>query len=443
MSIKSLLLLLLLGAGAVQAGRATPGIQTWQTAQGAGVYYVPAPELPMVDIRIVFDAGSSRDGDLAGLARLTNGLLNQGAGGLDADAISAGFESLGAIYSPDAGIDSASMQLRSLTDEKLLSPALANFKRVLSEPDFPPAALERQRARTLIGIQARRQSPGALAQDAYMAAVYGAHPYARPGIGTEATVEAIKREDIIDFYRRYYVARNAIIVIVGALDRARAEQVAARLAAGLAAGKPAPALPAVAALDAPRERAIPHPAQQTHILIGQPGVRRGDADYFPLYVGNHVLGGGGMTSRLFDEVREQRGLSYSVYSYFSPMRLQGPFIAGLQTKTEQAGEALRVLRDNIRRFIEQGPTEAELARAKRNITGGYPLRIDSNAKILDYVAMIAYYKLPLDYLATFNARVEAVTQGQIRAAFQRRLAPDRFVTVMVGAGPEAGGQDDP
>ena len=276
-----------------------------------------------------------------------------------------------------------------------------------------------------------------------MAAAYGAHPYARPGIGTEATVKAIKREDIIDFYRRYYVARNAIMVIVGALDRERAEQVAARLAAGLAAGEPAPALPAVAALNAPQQRAIPHPAQQTHILIGQPGVRRGDADYFPLYVGNHVLGGGGMTSRLFDEVREQRGLSYSVYSYFSPMRLQGPFIAGLQTKTEQAGEALRVLRDNIRRFIEQGPTEAELARARRNITGGYPLRIDSNAKILDYVAMIAYYKLPLDYLATFNARVEAVTQGQIRAAFQRRLAPDRFVTVMVGAGPEAGGQDSP
>ena len=443
MSIKSLLLLLLLGAGAVQAIRAAPEIQTWQTAGGAGVYYVPAPELPMVDIRIVFDAGSSRDGDLAGLARLTSGLLDQGADGLDADKISAGFESLGAIYSPNAGMDSASVQLRSLTDEKLLSPALDNFKRVLSAPDFPPAALERQRARTLIGIQARRQSPGALAQDAYMAAVYGAHPYARPGIGTEATVRAIKREDIIDFYRRYYVARNAIIVIVGALDRDRAEQVAARLAAGLAAGEPAPALPAVAALEAPQQRAIPHPAQQTHILIGQPGVRRGDADYFPLYVGNHVLGGGGMTSRLFDEVREQRGLSYSVYSYFSPMRLQGPFIAGLQTKTEQAGEALRVLRDNIRRFIEQGPTEAELTAAKRNITGGYPLRIDSNAKILDYVAMIAYYKLPLDYLATFNARVEAVTRRQIRAAFQRRLAPDRFVTVMVGAGPEANGRDDP
>lgn len=440
MSMKSLLPLLLLAA---QAAPAAPEIQTWQTAQGAAVYYVHAPELPMVDIRIVFDAGSSRDGDLAGLARLTNGLLNQGAAGLDADAISAGFESLGAVYSPDAGIDSASAQLRSLTDEKLLSRALANLQRVISEPDFPATALKRQRARTLIGIQARRQSPGSLARDAYMAAAYGSHPYARPGIGTEATVRAIKREDIIDFYRRYYVAQNAIIVIVGALDRARAEQAAERLAAGLSAGEAAPALPAVAALEGPQRRSVRHPSQQTHILLGQPGVRRGDADYFPLYVGNHVLGGSGMTSRLFEEVREKRGLSYSVYSYFSPMRFQGPFIAGLQTQTEQAGEALNILQDNIRRFIRQGPTETELAAAKRNITGGYPLRIDSNGKILDYVAMIAYYKLPLDYLATFNAKVEAVTRGQIRAAFQRRLAPDRFVTVTVGAGSGAGGQDDP
>lgn len=440
MSMKSLLPLLLLAA---QAAPAAPEIQTWQTAQGAAVYYAHAPELPMVDIRIVFDAGSSRDGDLAGLARLTNGLLDQGAAGLDADAISAGFESLGAVYSPDAGIDSASVQLRSLTDEKLLSRALANLKRVISEPDFPATALKRQRARTLIGIQARRQSPGSLARDAYMAAAYGSHPYALPGIGTEATVRAIKREDIIDFYRRYYVAQNAIIVIVGALDRARAEQAAERLVAGLSAGEAAPALPAVAALEAPRRRSVRHPSQQTHILLGQPGVRRGDADYFPLYVGNHVLGGSGMTSRLFEEVREKRGLSYSVYSYFSPMRFQGPFIAGLQTRTEQAGEALNILQDNIRRFIRQGPTETELAAAKRNITGGYPLRIDSNGKILDYVAMIAYYKLPLDYLATFNAKVEAVTRGQILAAFQRRLAPDRFVTVMVGAGSGAGGQDGP
>ncbi len=438
MPIKSLLLFVLLAGS--QAMPAAPEIQSWETSRGAAVYYVHAPELPMVDIQIVFDAGSSRDGDLAGLALLTNGLLAQGAAGLDADAISGGFESLGAVYGADAGLDSASVQLRSLTDEKLFSQALANLQRVISKPDFPEAALERERARTLIGIQARQQSPGSLARDAYMTAAYAAHPYASPPVGTAATVRAIKREDIIGFYRNYYVAQNAIIVIVGALNRGRAEQVAEQLAAELASGRAAAPLPRVAAPRAARRVAIRHPSQQTHILLGQPGVRRGDPDYFPLYVGNHVLGGGGMTSRLFAEVREKRGLSYSVYSYFSPMRFQGPFIAGLQTKTEQASEALKVLQDNIRRFIKQGPTEAELAAAKRNITGGYPLRIDSNSKILDYVVMIAYYKLPLDYLETFNKKVEAVTRAQIRDAFQRRLTPDRFVTVMVGAGPKSGPQ---
>ena len=438
MPIKSLLLFVLLAGS--QAMSAAPRIQSWETSRGAAVYYVHAPELPMVDIKIVFDAGSSRDGDLAGLASLTNELLDQGAAGLDADAISGGFESLGAIYGVNVGLDSASVWLRSLTDEKLFSQALVNLQRVISKPDFPEAALERERARTLIRIQAKQQSPDSLAYDAYMTAAYAAHPYASPPVGTEATVKAIQREDIIDFYRGHYVAQNAIIVIVGALNRGRAEQVAEQLAAELASGRAAAPLPRVAAPQEARRVAIKYPSQQTHILLGQPGVRRGDPDYFPLYVGNHVLGGGGMTSRLFAEVRGKRGLSYSAYSYFSPMRFQGPFIAGLQTKTERAGEGLKVLQDNIRRFIDQGPTEAELAAAKRNITGSYPLRIDSNSKILDYVVMIAYHKLPLDYLETFNKKVEAVTRAQIRDAFQRRLTPDRFVTVMVGAETESDSQ---
>lgn len=420
----------LLVAGSAQAA---PTIQHWQTKNNMGVYYVHAPELPMVDLQLVFDAGSSRDGKRPGLAALTNGLLDQGADGLNADAISAGFESLGAVYGSGVSYDSASIKLRSLTDEKLFGPALENFKRVISKPDFPGDALERQRARTLIGIRAKLQSPGALVKDAFMSAIYRSHPYAQPGAGTEETVPAIGRDDIKRFYEQYYVAQNALIVIVGAVDRGRAERIAAAISTTLTPGKPAEPLQGVNDLDESNTVFIEHPSTQTHILVGQPGIKRGDRDYFPLYVGNHVLGGGGMVSRLFEDIREKRGLSYSAYSYFSPMRFRGPFMAGLQTKTEQVDEAVAVLMRNINDFIENGPTEKELIAAKKNITGGYPLRIDSNSKILGYVVMIAYYKLPLDYLETFNAKIEAVTVEQIKDAFKRRITPDRLVTVMVGA----------
>lgn len=428
-------LLLLLGLNWSLA-LATPNIQHWKTKNGTPVYYVHAPELPMLDLQIVFDAGSSRDGKLPGTAALLNGLLDQGADGLDADAISTAFESLGAIYGSDVGYDSASVKLRTLTDEKLLNKALANLQRVIAKPDFPEDALERQRARTLIGIRAKQQSPGALARDAFMNALYQSHPYANPNSGTEESVKAIKREDIVNFYQQYYVANNALIAMVGAIDRKQAESIAEKITTTLKQGKKAQSLNKVEDLQKSNTVFIEHPSQQTHILVGQPGLKRGDPDYFPLYVGNHVLGGGGMVSRLFEEIREKRGLSYSAYSYFSPMRFKGPFLAGLQTKTDQVDEALSVLMENINSFIDNGPTEEELIASKKNITGGFPLRLDSNSKILGYVVMIAYYGLPLDYLETFNANIEAVTIAQIKDAFKRRVTPDKLVTILVGSSAE-------
>lgn len=413
--------------------QASPKIETWKTSKGTPVYYVHAPELPMVDMQIVFDAGGSRNGDLPGLASLTNGLLSQGAGGLDADAISQGFESLGALYGSDSGYDSSSVSIRTLTEEKLLSKAIENLKRVVSKPDFPDDALERQRARTLIALQAKQQSPGSLAQDAFMKAIYQTHPYANPIDGTEESIKAITRKDIIDFYKKYYVSSNALVAIVGAVDRKQAEKIAEELVSELPEGEKAAPLQKVEELKKANTVFIEHPSTQTHILIGQPGLKRGDPDYFPLYVGNHVLGGGGMVSRLFEEIREKRGLSYSAYSYFSPMRFKGPFLAGLQTRSDQVDEALSVLMENINKYIEEGPTEEELIKSKKNITGGYALRVDSNSKILNYVVVIAYYGLPLNYLDTFNENVEAVTVEQIKDAFKRRLSPDKFVTVMVGS----------
>ncbi len=421
---------LALFSGAI--AQAAPQIQQWTSANGAQVYFVPAPDLPMVDVRIVFDAGSAKDGELAGLAQLTNGLLSEGAGPLDADQIAERFEGVGARFGASAFRDMAVVSLRSLTDQSLLEPALDTLALVLNEPRFPEDAFEREVNRTLIGLRAEQQDPGSVVSKAFYRAVYGSHPYAAPSNGTEESLKVLKRADAQAFHQRYYVAKNAVVAIVGAVDRQGAEAIVKRALGKLPAGSAAAATPAVAPLTEGTVTRLPHPSEQTHILLGQPGITRDDPDYFALYVGNHVLGGSGLVSRVSDEIREKRGLSYSAYSYFMPMRAAGPFTAGLQTRNDQAEEALEVLRLTLQDYIANGPTEKELTAAKKNISGGFALRVDSNSKIVENLAMIGFYDLPLDYLDTFISKVEAVDAEQVRDAFQRRLDPNHMATVIVG-----------
>ena len=412
---------------------ATPDIQHWTTDGGTRVYFVAAPELPIVDVEVAFAAGSAFDPlDRFGIALLTSTLLDEGAGGSHADEVAYEFERVGARYGADADADSAYATLRSLKDPDKLEVALANFRRVLAQPDFPDDALARQRKRFLIGLQRKQQSPGAIAGDAFALALYGTHPYAHPGEGDADSLARITRADVVAFHARHYTAANAVIAIVGDLKTRQARNIAREIARALPEGPPPPLPPDVPALSQAKTERIAHPSMQMHILTGMPVMAIADPDFFPLFVGNHVLGGGGLVSRLFSEIREQRGLSYSAYSSFSARRRAGPFVAGLQTRADQADEALAVLRDSLRRFIDGGPTEEELEAAKKNITGGFPLRIDSNREILSYTAYIGFYGLPLDYLDTFSARVVAVTPAQVQDAFRRRLDPDRLATVMVG-----------
>ncbi|WP_455200996.1 M16 family metallopeptidase [Kaarinaea lacus] len=407
-------------------------IQHWTTENGARVYFVAAPELPIVDMQVIFNAGAARDQDKAGTAVLTNALLSEGAGELTANQISERFDELGARFSGTAQRDMANLSLRSLSEEAVLSPALQTLSLVLSQPTFPKDAFERERKRMLVGIQQRKQSPGALADEAFYKAVFKSHPYAVMPSGYEDTVEALTIDDLKAFYQRYYVASNAIIAIVGDLDRTKAEQVAMEIVGKLPKGEPAEELPEVAAIPQPTTVNVEHPSAQTHILLGQPGMKRGDPDYFTLYVGNHMLGGSGLIARLSNEIREKRGLAYSSYSYFLPMQQYGPFQIGLQTRSDQAQEALKVVHETVKAFIEKGPTEEELIASKKNITGGFALRISSNKKILGYIGMIGFYGLPLDYLDTFNDKISAVTVKDIQDAFKRRVNPDKMVTILVG-----------
>lgn len=410
---------------------AGPAVESWHTSRGAKVMYVHAPELPMLDVRVVFDAGSARDGERPGLARFVNSMLSEGAGDWDADALALRLEERGIELGSSSLRDMAWVSLRSLTDPAVLDSALDSLQAVVARPRFDPDAIERVRQQLQIGLRSSLQSPATVAQRRFFETLYGDHPYAHSPTGTESALAAIDRGELLVFHRRYYVASNAVVALVGDVDRVTAEAIAERVTEGLAVGQPAPVIPQPPAISG-GELHEAFPSSQTHIYIGQAGMARHDPDYFPLYVGNHVLGGGSLVSILGEEVRNKRGLSYSVYSYFSPMRAEGPFLMVAQTKNDQADEALKVMRDTLQRFVTDGPSEKELDAAKQNLIGGFPLRISSNAKIIDYIAMMGFYDYPLDYLDTLTGKLAAVTTEQVRDAFARRIGGSAGIAVIVG-----------
>ncbi len=411
---------------------ATPEIQTWKTENGARVLFVPATEIPMLDVRIVFDAGSARDDGLSGLALLTNGLLSEGAAGKTSQQIAEAFESVGAEIEYDAARDMALVGVRSLTEPRYLSSAIESLKQVLTQPDFPQDAYQRELNRMKVAVKAREQSPSALAGEAFNKAVFADHPYASPTAGTQQSLEKLTLDDVRAFYKKYYVANNATVVIVGNVERRQAEEIVKALVSALPVGEKATTLPAVKPLTEAKKIVIDYPSAQTHIFVGQPGMKRGDDDYFSLYVANHPFGGSGFSSRLVEVIREEHGLAYSVYSYFSPLREKGVFAMGMQTKTEQTSQALSLLDQELKKYVENGPEEQELADSISNITGSFPLNIDSNSKLLEYIAMIGFYDLPMDYLDRFIANVRAVDVNKVNDALTRRVDPEKMVTVIVG-----------
>ena len=434
---------LLTGAGvfffASSAVAAIP-IQHWTQPSGAEVFFVASPTIPMLDVQLDFDAGNRRDpAAQAGLADVTALIAGKGVAAhgadpaLDENQLGEAWADLGASFGASAGEDRMSFQLRTLTEPALLAKAVQLAARELGEPAWPEDVWRRERERISASIKESRTRPGTIAALAFDKAVFGSHPY-----GYETTPESLARIQVADMkavYAASIAPCRAKVSVVGAVTRAQADQIVTQLLSRLpqgAACAPLPAVAEVAPLAASKDERIPFESAQAHVLIGQPGYKRSDPDFFPLLVGNHILGGGGFTSRLTTQVREKRGLSYSVYSYFAPGLHAGAFTAGLQTRPDQAAEALAVSKQVIADFVQNGPTAGELKAAKDNLIGGFPLRLDGNRKLLDNVANIAWNNLPLDYLEHWTQRVNAVTADQIKAAFQRVLQPEKMVTVVVG-----------
>lgn len=420
----------------------TPNVQSFRTAQGTRVLFVAAPELPMVDIRLTFDAGSARDQaigtevgkNLSGLASLTAQLLFEATSTQSTDQIAASFESLGAQYSAAAYRDMFAIELRSLTDPAYLQPAVTQWLNALRDAQFPDSSMTRILQSAETGQKQRKDSPSAVASIRFWRELYGTHPYAEPSTGSMASLKNLTVSQVQQFRQRYLVARNATIAITGHLTRTQAAELADRISSSLPLGEPAATLPDPVALSAARQVQVPFNASQSHIIIGQIGVKRSmpAADLAALAVGNDILGGDGFTALLTQELREKRGLTYGAYSSFVQMRSNGPFMINYSTRGDQATASIEIAKQTLRDFVTNGVTADAVEEAKQGMLNSYPLSLSSNSNINAFLAMIGFYDLPVTYLADYPAQIAAVTAADVQRVLQQYVQPDRLLTVVVG-----------
>ena len=439
--IKQSCCVIILVFGLLQSAQAILPIEKLDSVKGAKAYLVQTQALPMLDIEISIDAGDRFDPTgKSGLASMTAELMNYGArsskGALSEAQIADEIADLGANFGISVGGERAVIRIRSLSRKDLRDRAVQLASAMLSAPTYDAKILEREKQRAITGLLEAETKPESVLERRFRKSVYGNYPLSEsPSV---KSVGSVSVSDLARFHQQFYRGDRIIVSIVGDVSPAEANEIVEVLLKNVP--QSGAAIPALQQFErspieplASRQIYIPFDSQQAHIAMGMTAITRSNPDYFPLIVGNYILGGGGFVSRLMSEVREKRGLAYSVFSYFAPGKDTGIFQAGLQTKGDQATLALEVMNSTIANFIANGATPSELQAAKANLVNGFPLRIDNNRKLLDNVSSIAWNDLPLDTLETWTTKVDAVTLEQVSAAFQKYLAMDRMKIVVLGA----------
>ena len=417
----------------VSSAHAKLNIEHWKTPEGARVLFAQTKGLPMLDVQLNFDAASSRDGDKFGLAKLTNSLLGTATKYHSEEQIIESFESVGAEFSTSSLKDMAIVSMRTLSRNDILKRSLNIFTEVISQPKFEQKYLSREKKQNLRSIKAGKQSPATVASLAFDEAVFTGHAYAHAKIGTEDSIGRISIDDLNEHYKEYYVAKNLTIALVGDISKTHAKQIARQISHGLNMGKKARKNPIVKPLEKSQNIHIDFPSKQTHLLIGQTGINRSHIDYYSLYLGNHILGGSGLTSILSDEIREQRGLAYSTVSYFTKMQSNGYFLIKVQTKNSQADQARDIAIETLKNFVNNPIDKENLQDAKDNIIGGFALETSSNANILTYLSIIGFYDLPLDYLSSFTGKIKDIGAIDIQKSYKKLIDMDKLVVLTVGS----------
>ncbi|MBA2710982.1 MAG: insulinase family protein [Tatlockia sp.] len=406
--------------------------EKWQTANGTRVVFYQAMEVPMLDVSLAFAAGSAYDGKKYGLSALTTNMINQGSRGMDASQVAEKLADAGAQFNAESSRDMAIMTLKTLTAKEAMQTALDTFAAIVSKPDFPEDAFNREKHQQLLGIAQTQDSPEDVANQILFKQLYIDHPYAHPINGKKETVNTLSTKDLHEFYKLYFVGANAVLVMVGAIDSAQAHQIAEQLTSSLPKGQPAEAIAKATPLKTGKKIAVDFPSSQTVLRLGQIGINHHDPDYFPLTVGNYILGGGALVSILAHEVREKRGLTYGVTSQFMPMPGYGPFLISLSTQNKTADEALKITEDTLSNYLKSGPSDTELKAAKQYLMGSFPLSLASNASIANVLLRITFYNLPSDYIDSYTKSIDKVTVEEIKSAFLKQIHPEKMLIIAVG-----------
>ena len=386
--------------------------------------------LPMVSIELLIDAGSRNEpANQAGLANLTSQLLTHGTQKRSATQISETLDFMGASLSTGAGAEVATVSMTIL--KKDLAAGLDLLAEILTQSNFPQPEIDRQKQAVIASIRARQEDPGALAGTAFAAALFPKSPYGRPVEGTEASVKTIQQKSLQDFFVRNYRPNRAIIAVVGDVAEQEIAQVLTKALKGWSKGTPGTQPQPPSEIGKPQAVQVNKDLTQANIILGHNGVVRGNADYYAIQVMNYIFGGGGFSSRAMDSIRNERGLAYSVYSYFAAEKSHGSFQFVMQTKNETAAEAIRIAKEEMRRMREQPVTDQELNDAKDYLIGSFPLRFDTNRRVAGFLAQVEYYELGLDYPERYADLIRKVTRDDVLRVAKQYLRPDELVTVIV------------
>ena len=404
--------------------------EVFHADNGLEVWLVQRNVLPFVVFKFVFPAGSVFEpADKAGLAYITSQMLMEGTKNLTNVQISEELEFLGSDVDVDCGRDFATLTLKTL--KRNLDKSFSIVAQIIKESVFDKNNFERVRNEIMGEILKDEEDPGFVAAKKFNEVIYGKdHPYGRPVKGYVDTVKIISRDEAYEFYKEHYLPEGSILVVVGDIDKNELVKILNKYLSDWVGRTPK--YPVFKKPDyKPGEVVVEKDVTQANIVMGHVGVSRSNPDFIPLYVANQVLGGGGLTSKLFLRIREKGGYSYAVYSYFEPALYEGAFKIVLQTKNERADKAISEVIDEVEKYIEQGPTPEELEDAKRYLTGSFPLKIDTNAEIASYLAFAAFYGLGKDYLNKFPELVNKVTLEQVKSVIRKYIHPEKFTIVVV------------
>lgn len=416
-------------------GAARAAIEIVERTSPGGIvfWHMEEPSIPMVALEVSVAGGAALDpAENAGAANMAMSLMDEGAGERGASAFAAEAERLSARFGFSASRDRVSVSARMLVENLDASAGL--MAEALASPRFDAEAVERVRGQILSNLASEETDPRDVAGKAWYARAFPGHPYGRPTDGTPDSVAALTREDLVAAHGRLLNRARATVGVVGALDAEAAGVLVDTVLAGLPAEAPSEAaLPASpAAAPPPGVEIVDLPVPQSQVILGHAGLDRDDPDYIPAYVMNYVLGGGGFSSRLMTEVREKRGLAYGVYAYLADLEGAPLYISGVATANDRVAESIEVIRAEWARMASEGVSDEELAKAKQYLTGAFPLRFDTNAKIARFMVAAQEAGLGVDYVEIRNGLIEAVTREDIARVAARVLQPQALSVIVVG-----------